>query len=575
MEHYYRENEKDIIMIEKQIFFIVLGTSFIIAGASVWWWTNSHNTPHTPHAALYEVPDAFKEAHAQYIQGDLHAAQTLYKKQLRKHSSLVTLLTHFANTLSDVEEFEHAILCFNCITSLYPEYPSAHACLGVTYNKMEEPAQAIAPLKKAIECHPQYCDAYLQLSKAHYELEQFEPALTNAQQALELQPDSLAVNLHIGDVCIRQGNPEQACVWYERAEKLDPNSALAYYDSGYALMLKGSLKESLEHFTTAVKLNPNYHDAHLGLAFTNWALDDWQTGFEEYEWRWKPGEAGPNSIPLPVWDGSDLKGKTILLYSEQGMGDTMQFIRYAKMVKKQGARVVCGVQEPLITLLSSCPFIDELRTEYTFEGIDVQAPIMSLPRIFKTTAETIPTDFPYLQADKKLIEKWRTHLAQDKNFKVGLCWHVDPKHEKIKTPVSRRSVSLQEFAPFAAIEGVSFYSLQKVNGMDQLNKKPEKLVINTFGDNFDTTNGSFMDSAAIIESLDLVISVDSAIAHLTGALNKPVWVLLPYAPDGRWQLERSDTQWYPTMKLFRQPKPFDWHTTVQKITLALRKKVQG
>jgi len=253
----------------------------------------------------------------------------------------------------------------------------------------------------------------------------------------------------------------------------------------------------------------------------------------------------------------------------------MQFIRYAKIIKDMGATVICKVQKPLVKLLSSCPYIDEVFCEIDNSiKYDTHAQIMSLPRILNTTNNTIPNEMNYLYANPKLEEEWKEKLSQDKNFKVGLCWHVDPIHEKDKSPWSIRSITLKQFKPFAKLNGVSFYSLQKFKDYKPLMNLPKGLLLKTFGEDFDEKNGAFMDSAAIIKNLDLVITVDTCIAHLAGALNKPVWMFLPYSPDCRWYLKRTDTPWYPTMKLYRQSKPNDWKNAIKKVASDLSKEIK-
>ena len=240
------------------------------------------------------------------------------------------------------------------------------------------------------------------------------------------------------------------------------------------------------------------------------------------------------------------------------------------------AKVICKVQKPLVKLLSRCPFIDKVVHDINDAGTyDCYTHLMSLPRIFNMQPDNIPAEMPYLYADPTLEKEWKEKLSKDKNFKVGICWHVDPIHEETKSPWSLRSVELDQLAPLANIKNVTFYSLQKLdNPQQQLKNLPKGMTFHTFGPDFDRKNGSFMDSAAIIKNLDLVITVDTCIAHLAGALNKSVWMLLPYAPDCRWYLKRTDSPWYPTMTMFRQKKPSHWDKTIENIAVALGKEIQ-
>ena len=276
-----------------------------------------------------------------------------------------------------------------------------------------------------------------------------------------------------------------------------------------------------------------------------------------------------------MWDGSDLHGKTILLYAEQGMGDTLQFIRFAKEVKKRGARVICKVQEPLKQLLSMYPYVDKIvGRETTNEPIDVQSALMSVPGIINMRPDTIPADIPYLKVDTTLVQVWKDKLAHDKNFKIGICWKVDPQHELTKSPLSLRTMPLDAFAQLADIPGISFYSLQKTHDLQDFKNKPASFIINTFNPDFDETNGRFMDTAAVIENLDLVISVDTSVIHVAGMLGKEVWVILPISPDCRWYFEGEKTTWYPTMRMFRQTSVGDYATPMNTIKKELTQLIK-
>jgi len=249
----------------------------------------------------------------------------------------------------------------------------------------------------------------------------------------------------------------------------------------------------------------------------------------------------------------------------------MQFIRYAKCVKELGATVLINIHAPLMKLFTLCDFIDQLSPRGSkHPTIDIKIPIMSLPFIFNTTLETVPADIPYLYADEHLIKFWKEKITQDKNFKIGLAWVSKSKHLE-KNYLTRRSVPLKNFAPLAELHNVSFYSLQKTDGLDQLSNLPQNFTVKSFGPDFDNTNGRFMDTAALIMNLDLVITSDTSIAHLAGALGKETWILLPYVAEWRWMQERNTTPWYPNARLFRQKKHSDWTHVIQAIKEELQK----
>jgi hypothetical protein len=275
----------------------------------------------------------------------------------------------------------------------------------------------------------------------------------------------------------------------------------------------------------------------------------------------------------PAWDGSPLAGKTILLHSEQGLGDTLQFVRYAPFVKAQGATVVLACAAPLIPLLSRCPGIDRVvARDGEMPPCDTHSPLLNLPSRFRTTLETIPSQIPYLFADERLVEAWRRKLAGIAGFKIGIAWQGSMQH-----PFDRfRSISLEEFAPLAR-PGVTLISLQKGSGSEQLAHIAGRFPVTDLGP-IDEAGGAFTDTAAIMKSLDLVITSDTATAHLAGGLGVPVWVAIPAVPDWRWLLGRTDSPWYPTMRLFRQGPSRRWDEVfaemAQELTLLLGRRTE-
>jgi hypothetical protein len=270
-----------------------------------------------------------------------------------------------------------------------------------------------------------------------------------------------------------------------------------------------------------------------------------------------------------LWEGSPLHGRTILLRAEQGLGDTLEFIRYAQLLKQQGATVFVECQKPLLRLLARCPGIDRLlaQGEPWPETVDVQIPLLSLPSRLGTTLATVPAPIPYLSADPDLVAHWAQQLRSDGTFKIGIVWQGSPAYRDDQS----RSIPLAQFAPLARLEGVQLISLQKGRGTEQLRKVADQFSILDLGSQLDETAGPFMDTAAVMKNLDLVIACDTAIGHLAGALGVPVWVALPFVPDWRWLLHRGDSPWYPTVRLFRQSVPGDWPGVFQRMTDAVRK----
>jgi hypothetical protein len=280
---------------------------------------------------------------------------------------------------------------------------------------------------------------------------------------------------------------------------------------------------------------------------------DFKEGLEKYEWRWRGEDLERRDFAQPQWRGEDIAGRTILLHADRGLGDTIQFCRYASLVAARGGDVVLEVPHALRRLLSSLQGLHRLVTSGDPVPVfDLHCPLMSLPLAFGTTIDTIPGQAPYLAAEADLCAFWRDRLPPA-DFRVGITWQGNPVHKNDQN----RSLPLKQFAPLAAIPGVSLISLQKDHGLDQLNDLPDGMCVHRLGVGYD--EGGFQDTAALIMALDLIVTVDSSVAHLAGALGRPAWIALPFIPDWRWMLDRADSPWYPTVRLFRQRKRGDWN----------------
>jgi hypothetical protein len=294
-------------------------------------------------------------------------------------------------------------------------------------------------------------------------------------------------------------------------------------------------------------------------------LGDYERGWVEWEWRWK-GTDFARQMVKPVWDGGPLKGRTILLVAEQGLGDTLQFVRYAALVKERGGTVIVACQKALLPLLESCAGIDHLAPHDDIRlDFDVFAPFMSLPRILGTTLETVPATIPYLHARPELVEFWRQELRPLGRFLVGVAWQGSPKYGRDHL----RSFRLAEFEPLASLPGVTLISLQKGPGAEQVRDASDRFPIVDLTDRIDCETWAFVDTAAIVKNLDLVIGCDSSLVHLAGALGAPVWVAQRFCSEWRWMQKRDDSPWYPTARLFRQTRPGDWKGVFARMAGAL------
>ncbi|MEC9005015.1 MAG: hypothetical protein VX644_16700, partial [Planctomycetota bacterium] len=314
----------------------------------------------------------------------------------------------------------------------------------------------------------------------------------------------------------------------------------------------------------------NYAEAHVTQGIISLLQGNFKRGWLAYEWRRQCSEFSISEYQEPVWDGSSLEGRTILVHHEQGLGDMIQFVRYATIFARQGARVIVKAQKSLVKLLEPFQDIDTLVTDDSeLPEFDVHVPMLSIPGKLQTTFDNIPTDIPYLQADESLVDQWRERLLPYDGFKVGIVWQGSPCFETDP----QRSIPVEYFFRLAGIPGVRLFSLQKGYGAEQLESRPDNIHVVDFGEDLDGAAGPFMDTAAILRNLDLLISSDTSVPHLAGALGVRSWVALSLCPDWRWFLDREDSPWYPTMRLFRQERLGEWDNVFDRIATDLAAEV--
>jgi Flp pilus assembly protein TadD len=464
--------------------------------------------------------------------------------------------------------------------------------LGVLVSQKGRDDLAVSFIERAIAVKPGVAAFHNNLGFSYHALKRWDDAEAEYFQAIQLQPDFAMAHNNLGNVYRSQGNTEKAANCYRQAVQLQPDYPEANGNLGVVLQEQGQREEALACYEQALRLNPDNAETRLNRAMLLLGLGNFAEGWAEFEWRWRTKDMPGYGIKQPRWDGSPLEGRTIFIYAEQGLGDTLQFIRYLQLVKKAGGTVILECQVPLLKLLANFPWIDQLvgRGE-PFPAFDFHAPLLSLPGIFQTTLANIPADVPYLQADSKLIEHWRKELnsrsclaggtlettgsgptrqaGPTDAFKVGISWQGNPG----KPFDFHRSIPLTHFARLAQVPGVKLISLQKGPGMDQLAALAEPFPLLDLSPRLDEDSGAFMDTAAVMKNIDLVISSDTAVPHLAGALGVSVWVALPLASDWRWLVGREDCPWYPTMQLFRQAKYGDWDSVFMRIAEELKKAI--
>jgi tetratricopeptide (TPR) repeat protein len=445
--------------------------------------------------------------------------------------------------------------------------------LGQAYAKKSNHHLALGYYIRAFSLDPNNFDAYHYSGIAYRDLENIEQAEKQFRKAYMLNPSLPHNILELANVLTLLNRNEEALSLYMEILDILPSNCAALYNLGYTLKKMGHVDKAIELYQCVITLRPDYAIAHVSLALAYLSKGDFEHGWPEYQWRWKISREKQKEFTQPVWNGSNLEGKTILVYAEQGLGDTIQFMRYLKMLKEQGARVIFETQKPLKDMLTRVPYIDLLITkDNPRPPFDFHIPLLSLPLVFNTQVATVPTPIPYLIADESLVEYWKKELAHDNHFKVGLCWHGSTQYGRLalRFAVKAKSVPLTTLEPLSHVPNVKLYSLQRFDGADEA--RDISFDLHVFDDAFDKAHGRFMDTMAVMKNMDLIITVDTSLAHLAGALGVPTWLLLPEPSDWRWMHDRLDTPWYPGMRIFRQKTAGDWAGVVQEIVSALENR---
>lgn len=467
---------------------------------------------------------------------------------------------HQAGQLAQAEELYRQIL------GQYPDHDGALHFLGVLALQDNRLDLAIDSLRRALLIQPNVPEYYGNLGNALMAQGNWEEAAACYRQFLSHRPQFAEAHSSLGNALMALGKHGEALACYRRALELKPNFAAAHNNLGNALRNQGRLEEAAASYRRALELNPDDAETHANSSTLRLLRGDYAHGFVEFEWRLQTPKhlSRPRRIKQPYWDGSSLVGRTILLTDEQGHGDTLQFVRYAALVAQRGGNVVVECQPPLKRLLQNSlgpiRVVDDSEAPPPF---DVHCSLLSLPMIFRTTLETIPNQVPYVRPDAESAARWRSKIEDEAGLrKVGLAWAGN----KNQMNDHNRSMAFHHLAPLGKVSGVRFYNLQIGEAAREASVTSPALPI------LDRTHeiADFTDTAALIAHLDLVISVDTSVSHLAGAMGKPVWTMLCFAADWRYHLDRDDCPWYPTMRLFRQPAPRDWASVALRVADALR-----
>jgi tetratricopeptide (TPR) repeat protein len=465
--------------------------------------------------------------------------------------------------------WDDAAACFLEAIRQRPTFAQAHSNLGVVLLKQGKLREALASCEQAVRLDPAFADGHNNVGVARQRLGDVEAAAAAYERAIRLRPDYAEAHNNLGCMYERLERFEEAAASFHEALHLRPDYADAQKNLGVLAKAQGRLDEAAEIYRAVLRRHPRHAETHAALGMLHLLRGDFRLGGPEYEWRLRCESFRPPQIAelrTPAWEGASLEGRTIFLCPEQGQGDTLQFIRYAALIKARGATVVAGCAPELHELLSTCAGIDYLVKELPPPiPCDCHAMLLSLPRLLGTTLQTIPSQVPYLAASPEKREFWRREFAGKGRMKIGIAWQGNPQNGINR----QRSVWLEQFEPLAQVPGVTLFSLQKGPAADPLPPVAARLGLIDLAPRLVT----WADTAAAICELDLTVSIDTAVAHLAGAVAAPVWVPLHHVPDWRWLMDREDCPWYPTMRLYRQSRPGEWESVFASIVRDLHREV--
>ena len=520
---------------------------------------NARRLPSAEHAKLL-----FQEALNLHQRGKLHEAEDRYRTILGAYPEHPDC-NHFFGVLRFQQgRNDEALRHISAALKIQPSNTAAlanYALVLVTLGRLE---QALASYDKALAIEPDYVDALLNRGNILLELKRLDEALASYDKALAIKADYVDVLKNRAIVLVKLNRLDEALASYDKALAIKPDYVDALANRGSVLTMLKRLDEALASYDRALEIRPGYPDALIDRGWLALLQGRYPEGWRDYESR---REVKKLPALWPKWKGEDLREKRIIVYEEQGLGDVIQCCRFLTLLAARGAQVTFLVRTSLHRLLG--PFKPAVRLvdkPPTAEIFDFQSALMSLPGGLNTTLENIPADIPYLYPEEPLAALWRERLGSQ-GFKVGICWQGRPDYKD----EPGRSIPLRCFQPLAGVPRVRLISLQKHHGLDQLENLPADMRVETLGQDFDNGPDALVDTAAMMSSLDLIITSDTSIAHLAGALGRPVWVVLKHVPHWLWMLDRTDSPWYPTMTLYRQEVRDDWTTVFRALTDDLTK----
>jgi tetratricopeptide (TPR) repeat protein len=493
--------------------------------------------------------------------GLLDEATTYYQRAIEIEPDFAEAYENLGDIFRGKQQLDEAITYYKKAIQYCPTSAETHCTLANIFKEKGLPDIATIYYRNALKNNPDYAEAYNNFGTILKDQHRLDEAITHYQKAVQINPNYGEAYVNLGIVFSEKGQFDEAIDCYQKAIEINPKTVLVYIKLSDAFWRKGQINEALIYGQKAIDLDGDNAFAHYNMAFFLFSVGDLRRGWQEFEWHWKT-KAGIDCLQRyaqPLWTGTgfDTSGRTVLLHDQPrgsaGFGDTIQFIRYAPLIAKLGANVIFECKKELISLLRNVEGIHQvIALGGNLPAFDVHCFLLDLPFIFETSLYNIPSRIPYIPGNPNLILKWREKMHNQDKFKIGLTWGEGH---------GAKCCSLETYSSIGLNDKVIFYSLQKGESAQQAKNPPRNMhFINLTGDIQD-----FSDTAALMENLDLIISVDTSVAHLAGALGKPVWTLLPFISCWRWMSNREDSPWYPTMRLFRQPSPGDWESVIAKV----------
>lgn len=502
--------------------------------------------------------------------GRLEDAQASYSRAIELQPDNPRIYNDRGNVLSQLKRYPEAIIAYAMAIRLNPDFAEAYNNRGNALQELDRLQEALQDYQKGLELQPSSAEIRNNLGNTLFKLERYEEALASYQSALKLKPHFPDAHNNTGMALARLYRFEESLSSFEQAVAQKPSYAEAYSNRGLILQEIGRASEAMEQFRKAISLNPSFTDAYTHMSFAQLLTGDLPSGFRNYEYRKVSAKpAGHRKFPKPAWLGeTPLAGRRLLVHHEQGLGDTILFCRFLEQLQG-GGKVLFAPQPQLKALMSTLqPPVEIVDLSDDTLDFDIHVPLLSLPLACRTSLDTIPAHVPYLFADPARIGAWQRRLGEN-GFRVGINWQGKKSDIDLG-----RSFPVSEFLPLSRIPGVRLISLHKGAGEAQLSALPPGMTVETLGSNFDSGSDAFLDTAAVMKCCHLVITSDTATAHLAGALGVPVWLAIKCVPEWRWFLNRKDSPWYPTMRLFRQKTHGAWKGVFETIHAELGELVE-